>query len=170
MTRKKYEAEIVALKKRIAELETAQIEEEKTTPPHPRWKPEQGYYYYCVEPNSVSLVSFYYCDADRTALLEGDIDIGNVFHTREDAEFAAERLKVLAEMREWAGKWNDPHAIAYVKKTQIVVNDRLSTISHGEMRFATIEDAENCIKAVGEDRIKKYYFRVSEETENESHD
>lgn len=166
MTQKEYKDEIASLKAKIAQLENALIEEEKAAPPHPRWKPELGYYYYCVEPNSVSLVSFYYCDEDRTALLEGDVDIGNVFRTREDAEFAAERLKVLAEMREWAGNVFDDYAIALGHDTNIKVVPRREWCSLGEMRFATEEDAKNCINTVGEDRIIKYYFMITEDEDD----
>ena len=163
MTRKEYEAEIAALKKRIAELETAQIEEEPPAPPHPRWKPEQGYYYYCVEPNPSSPISFYYYGGELTAVLENEFDIGNLFRTIEDAGFAAERLKVLAEMREWAGKWCDTWCIYYTDGRIEPLSVRtFKDITYGEMRFATNEDAQNCIKAVGEDRIKKYYFIIPE--------
>lgn len=164
MTRKEYEAEIVALKKRIAELETAQIEEESPAPPHPRWKPEQGYYYYCVEPSTDSPISFYYNGGDRTTLFEKEFDIGNVFRTIAAAEFAAERLKVLAKMREWAGNWDDGVALKYDGTTKLISTTFISPRQYtfGEMRFATKEDAINCIKTVGEDRIKKYYFMIPE--------
>ena len=81
------------------------------------------------------------------------------------AEFAIERLKVLAEMREWAGDWDDVFVLTYMGSEDIV---RACTVvsfrnTFGEMRFATKEDALNCIKAVGEDRIKKYYFMIPEE-------
>ena len=37
-----------------------------------------------------------------------------------------------------------------------------NAVSFGEMRFATQEDAENCTQAVGEGRIKKYYFGIKD--------
>lgn len=165
MTRKEYEAEIVALKKRIAELETAQIEEELPAPPHPRWKPEPGYYYYCIEPNPSSPISFYYYGGELTAVLENEFDIGNLFRTREDAGFAAERLKVLAEMKEWAGNYDDLWILLYAGPNKAIVPEIVTNgeFTRGEMRFATREDAENCIRAVGADRIIKYYFEISQE-------
>ena len=159
MTRKEYENRLAELQTQIDELKNTEIEEKPPTPPHPRWKPEIGKtYYHAYRGDDL----WYGLDQDQKSYAVGD-----VFKTRSEAEFAAERLKVIAEMREWAGKWNDKYSIAYVNvlsgDTRIIVNDRLSTLSHGEMRFATKEDAENCIKAVGEERLKKYYFMVLED-------
>ena len=86
-----------------------------------------------------------------------------MFKTEAEAEFAIERLKVIAEMREWAGNWNDRYAISVDpcdKKLKVL--DRILLWSNGDMRFATEKDAKNCLKAVGEDRIKKYYFMIPE--------
>ena len=67
-------------------------------------------------------------------------------------------------MKEWAGGWLDPYAIVYNRELgQLAVADKSLFLSAGEMRFATKEDAENCVKAVGEERIKKYYFGVPED-------
>lgn len=65
------------------------------------------------------------------------------------------------ECFEWAGKWNDPYRILYIDgrvEPEMVFVGRC--ISYGEIRFATEADAINCIKAVGEDRLKKYYFGI----------
>lgn len=163
MTRKEYENRLAELQTQIDELKNTEIEDEPPTPPHPRWKPKNGeMYFYLTARGYLSKEKWF-----DTAPYEEIYKFGNLFLSAEDATFAAERLRVLAEMREWAGKWNDKYSIAYVNvlsgDTRIIVNDRLSTLSHGEMRFATKEDAENCIKAVGEERLKKYYFMVLED-------
>ena len=80
--------------------------------------------------------------------------------TEEAAEYAAEYYKVLAEMREWAGEWNDPWAIVYSPPMLAPMNLHVAECSEGELRFATREDAKNCIDAVGRDRLIKYYFGV----------
>lgn len=168
MTKKEYEKKIDELQAQIDELRYARIDETKSelsTPPHPRWKPEQGYYYYCVEANLVSDISFYYNGGDRDALLENEIDIGNVFRTKSEAEFAVERLKVLAEMREWAGNSYDGAYIFYHRPTDQIITNWDSVHFHGGIRFKSTDDAENCIKAVGKERIKKYYFMITEEKE-----
>jgi hypothetical protein len=164
MTRKEYESRLAELQTQIDELKNTEIEEEIPKPPHPRWKPKPDEQYYTIHVGC-ACAGINTWDSDN---LDGDIySLGFVFKTEAETEFAIERLKVIAEMREWAGKWNDKYSIAYVNvlsgETRIIVNDRLSTLSHGEMRFATKEDAENCIKAVGEERLKKYYFMVLED-------
>lgn len=67
-------------------------------------------------------------------------------------------------MREWAGKWSDPYRIIYIDgrvEPETVYVGRC--ISYGELRFGSEDDAKNCIKAVGEGRLKKYYFGITEE-------
>lgn len=168
MTRDNYEERIAELKdryeERINELQDRIYEltgKPKLQPPHPRWMPEiDGIYYYIY---SKEAHNTYWGD---TTYNIGNYSVGNVFKTKEEAEFAVERLKALAEMREWAGNYNDPYAIAYIgfnnQDVQIIVVDNMGYSSFGEMRFATSKDAKNCINEVGEDRIKKYYFMVPE--------
>ena len=147
------------LREQIKEMKLAMAEAESPKPPHPRWKPEQGVYYYCIEAHSISPVSFYYYDADRDSIHKNNIEIGNVFHTQAEAEFAAERMKVLSEMSEWAGNYNDSFMLTYdTCRSKVFYVPAGDTWIHGEMRFTTEEDAKNCVKAVGVDRIKKYYF------------
>ena len=145
-----YEKELMDM---LAEaFKKSRIEETKSElpmPPHPRWKPKQGYYYFCVEANSVSPVSFYYNDGDRTILLETNFDIGNVFRTEVEAEFVAERMKVLAKMQEWAGSYRDGFILTYdTCRNKMFCTPAGNTWVHGEMRFATETDAINCVKAV----------------------
>lgn len=153
------------LREQIKEMKLATAEAESPKPPHPRWKPEQGVYYYCIEANSLSPVSFYYYDADRTTVHKTNIEIGNVFRTKAEAEFAAERLKVIAEMREWAGNSHDGAYIYYHRPSDEIMIDWNgdSTYCFGDIRFKCVDDAENCVKAVGKERLKKYYFMIPEE-------
>lgn len=149
------QAEFNALKK-------AQAEEAKPKPPHPRWKPEYKGKYYIVLYNGCSVETYWAgCTNDND-----EYAIGNIFKTKAEAKFAAERMRVLAEMREWAGNWDDGVAIKYDGTNKMISTTFISPRQYtfGEMRFATKADAEGCIKAVGEDRIKKYYFMVPEES------
>lgn len=146
------------LKAQIAELH--ERGEEKPKPPHPRPYPVDDQIMYYV--NSMGELDETTWISDRFDL--GARKIGNVFMTSDAAKFAAERLKVLAEMREWAGNWDDEFTLRYEKSGRVNTFFITSTYrSYGEMRFATWEDAEGCIKAVGEYRIKKYYFMIPEE-------
>ena len=168
ITRAEVEKKLEELKAEIAELKA--WHDEKPKPPHPRWKPKDNELYYTNTGYGETCNWFYYSIGDDTRVI-GRYSIGNVFRTEAEAEFAAERLKVLAKMREWAGNYNDPYAISYIgfnnQDVQIIVVDKTGYSSFGEMRFATREDAKNCINEVGEDRIIKYYFMVPEETNND---
>lgn len=158
MTSKEYEQRLEALEREIAALKQENVEDgsEKPMPPHPRWRPvfNEEYYFVCRD---ASILSFNWdC---------GNIDTGlfaaaNVYKSRDAAEFDAERRKVLAEIREWSGNWDDPWRIVYTPPFIVPMEAALKRCSAGELRFATKADAENCIKAVGEDRLIKYYFGV----------
>lgn len=148
------------LKAQIAELKA--LREELPKPPHPRWKPERDEHYYTIDIGG-ACAGWETWDSDN---FDGDIySLGFVYKTDAETEFAIERLKVIAEMREWAGRWNDGYTISVdsCDNTKIDVFDRRILWPSGEMRFASRKDAENCIKAVGEDRIKKYYFMIPED-------
>ena len=150
------EADYKKLEKTIYELKNAEIEEENTTPPHPRPYPECNENYLYVNP--MGEVDETNWTSDRFDL--GVHKVGNVFMTEKAAEFAVERLRVLAEMKEWAGEYGDPVSIAYIEGEDKV--DAIAALypNRGEMVFASYEDADNCIKAIGADRIKKYYFGI----------
>lgn len=157
------------LNKRIAELKEQDDEklkaqgEEKPEPPHPRWKPERDEHYYTIDIGG-ACAGWETWDSDN---LDGDIySLGLVFKTEAEAEFAIECLKVLAEMREWAGEWRNVYTLAWDNIHHKIIT-HASLVYQGELCFATKEDAENCIKAVGADRIKKYYFMIPEDENNE---
>ena len=155
MTRKEYEQRLETLEREIAALRWENVEDGSTPkPPHPRWKPKKGEEYHVI------------CNALGTYLWDNDIsdnyyyNSGNVFETRDAADFVLERMKVLAQMCEWSGNWDDPWKMNCDGYRVDVVRDIYKEITYGEIRFATREDAENCIKAVGEERLIKYYFGV----------
>ncbi len=157
MTSKEYEQRLEALEREIAALKRENVEDGATPkPPHPRWKPVFNETYYLIS-RDASILSFNWdCGSIDTGLFAA----ANVYKSEDDAKFAAERWKVLAEIREWAGTWDDLWKLSCDGYRVQVVRDLLKDITYGEMRFATREDAENCIKAVGEDRLKTYYFRI----------
>lgn len=168
MTRQEYEAKLADLQSQIEELKQTEIEEDSPKPPHPRWKPELGEdYFYCSYSGSVYKVSWINGKLDNSMY-----NRGNVFRTKEETEFEAERLKVLAEMNEWAGHNYDGTYIYYHRPSdEIMIDwDGNSTNCHGDIRFKCVDDALNCIKSVGEDRIKKYYFRIPNNEEGEKTD
>lgn len=97
----------------------------------------------------------------------GVVEKGDYFHTREEAEFEAERRKVCKELDKFAVKEvvngiGAIYSFSYNRNTEEIFVDRFWSccIMHA---FKTKEDAEVAIEAVGEERLKKYYFRIKED-------
>lgn len=95
--------------------------------------------------------------------------IGNVFLTEEDAEFARERLKVIAELKRYAkefsdGEWKDnktqKYYIVYRYSDDYIRSILTYTSKDSVLYFESPEKIQEAIDAVGEERIKKYYFGV----------
>lgn len=173
MDRAEYEQKLKELEQKNKEMENEikilkqeKIEDELPTPPHPRWKPRNDDIYYAVI--NTGFVTQHIWSKENFDYER--YDIGNVFQSPKEAEFAIERLKVLSEMREWSGEWDDKWKMFYDGCQIEAIPDYGKCATYGELRFATKEDAQNCIKSVGEDRIKKYYFRIPNNEEGEKTD
>ena len=163
MTKIEYEAKIAELEAQIAELKNAEIEADRLKPPRSRWKPRDGSQHYWVSGRGAIELSNWRGDKfDQNAFA-----IGNVFETKAEAEFAAEQMKVLAEMGEWMCSWNGPFCIRLYSLHGLKVMATPDQFSDGEMRFDTEEDALHCIAAVGAERIRKYYFAAADEADSE---
>lgn len=92
--------------------------------------------------------------------------IGNVFKTKEQAEFAVEKLKVEAELRKHSDVWN-------LEKTQYTFSfnweDGRFNVEYPDYKqyangyyFDNIIALQDAIETVGKDRIKKYLFGVED--------
>lgn len=97
--------------------------------------------------------------------------IGNTFLTIEDAEFAKERLKVIAELKKYAKEFSDEegknmnlpkHYLFYDYEDHVISIGCVYYSKGNGIYFESKEKAQEAIKAVGEDRIKKYYLGVKE--------
>ena len=100
---------------------------------------------------------------------EKRLSIGNAFHTKEEAEFALEKLKVIHELKQFAESkntvwnFNKYHSVIYYNCPRKGIDYNCSIINkYFDITFATEEMARKAVEAVGEDRIKKYYFEVEE--------
>ena len=100
---------------------------------------------------------------------EKRLSIGNAFHTKKEAEFALEKLKVIHELKQFAEpknavwNFNKYHHIFYYDYTSNEIDYSCSSImKFSDTTFATGEMARKAVEAVGEDRIKKYYLEVEE--------
>lgn len=99
--------------------------------------------------------------------------IGNCFKTKAEAEFAVEKLKVIAELRRIAEKYNEfmdwsdmddmKWCIMYNHTDKTFYICSQSYIQSETIYFSSKEIAQKAIKLIGEDRLKKYYFEVQEE-------
>ena len=89
-----------------------------------------------------------------------------IFKTQEEAEFEAERLKVLREL-EKLGRAFKPHednyVISFSHNAGLKVVGYITTVtSYGNYYFDSEEEAEKAIEKIGAKRIKKYLFGIEE--------
>ena len=133
------------------------------------WKPEKEEIYYYIKSNGgVTYTNWVDWTVDETRYALGDC-----FHTREEAEFAVEKLKVAAELKRFAeehneGKidWKHNNANKYYayyshNSAKIYIEFAYSNHLPG-IYFASREIVEQAIEAIGADRLKKYYFEVED--------
>ena len=136
------------------------------------WKPEldEKYYMICGD-GSIDYNNYDFDGADRRIMA-----IGNCFQTEEQAEFMAEKLRVIHELEKFAYE-NNEEEIDWNKENQekyaIVFNHltkdftiSLWRVSHNNplnIYFSSEEIAKKAIETIGEDRIKNYYFGVNED-------
>ena len=134
------------------------------------WKPEIGERFYYIMSNDTT-IDYFAWRGDATD--EAHYTIGNCFKTREEAEFALERLKVIAEMKRYIAEhddvkldWNDCEQSKYylVYNHYTVFIDCLSSsaIQSVERGLCASKGSilSDMLGKIGEDRIKKYYFGV----------
>lgn len=123
-------------------------------------KKEDGEKYYCIDSDGAIVQHMFDESFD-----EVNRDMGNAFLTREEAEFEFERRKVEAIMKKYSrpfksGEFNYHIEYDYGDNTlDIGVYRRISV---GIPYFESEEIVQQVIDKIGEDRLKKYWFRVEE--------
>lgn len=158
--RKEYQDKINALKEefnnKIAELQKAEQESNK------RWKPEYNENYYFI--NGVGEVKYLLYRNDNTD--NEYYNFHNMFKTKEEAEFMAERWKVIRELemladddKVWDGE-NSHYTIDYAYGESVY--ERFWYDRMHPFYFKSKESTEKAIKIIGEDRLKKYWFGIKE--------
>lgn len=144
--------ELKALKERIAELEEQAKEEQEF--------PKVGDEYWYLSSNGY-ILNGYKDDIDGIEV--GLLEIGNIFRTEEEAEFAVEKLKVEAELRKFSRSPNVSGVHWFIVCADLEEVYTLYTtqeISQGTIYFESKKVAQQAIKTVGAERIKKYIFGV----------
>ena len=123
-------------------------------------KTEDGEEYYSIESDG-KIIQYMF----NEAFDEDTRDIGNAFLTREEAEFEKERRKIEAILRKYSrpfksGEYN------YVVVCDTENNMMLVRVAQfhnaGGPVFASEEIAQKVIDEIGEDRLIKYWFGVTE--------
>ena len=135
------------------------------------WKPKKGDTYYYIG----SVGSIFNYDYREDILDEAHLNIGNCFKTKEDAKHMVEKFKVIRELQKFANE-NNEEKIDWKNKTQYKYYLVYAT-EDGELYvdyavyckrepfniyFTSSKIAKRAIEAVGEYRIKKYYFDIEE--------
>ena len=152
--------ELEEAKQKIAGIEK-KIEEKKTETG--RWKPKEGDKYWLI--NAAGWI----CnsqwdddDTDRERYL-----VGNCYPTEEECKFAREKLKVIAELKEYAEPksraWNGENVryhIYYNYDVEKVYISWAQMAKQNEIYFESEEKARQAIDAIGEQRIAKFYLGV----------
>ena len=94
------------------------------------------------------------------------IKIGNFFKTEEQAEFVVEKLKVEAELRKFSrpfeyGKFNH-YLFLDIDGDSFRTDFTSYCPPQGAIYFESEEKAQQAIKSVGKERVKKYLFGVED--------
>lgn len=133
------------------------------------WKPNYGRKYFYINDCGAIINSKWYDDVIDTYRYE----IGNCFKTKEETEFALEKLKVEAELRRFAEE-NNECEIDWTDRKQnkwlICYNYDLKNIDTGYddtlrthyIYFSSKEIAKQAIDYIGEERLKKYYLGIED--------
>ena len=144
--------ELKALKERIAELEE-QVKGEQEFP-------QEDDIFWFINTFGRSVWSTWGESITNRQLIE----IGNMFRTKEQAEFAVEKLKVEAELRKFSRPFKEDEYNYFIlfdsSYNNIVVDSDDCYQTQGTFYFDSEKIALEAIDTVGEYHIKKYIFGV----------
>lgn len=136
--------------------------------PKKRWRGERNNHYYFISGAGEIGKS----REDKVAYDSNRYQLGNYFKTKEEAEFELNKRLVYQKLKDYAlehnemgidwknseqGKW----AISYDNQVKcFVYRDRYALSDIGQIYFSSCKISKEAVKAIGEDRIKKYLFSV----------
>ena len=139
-----------------------------------RKRVKRGNKYYCISPNQRSgncIINYYTERKNWTNNIH--YNLGNYFHTRDEAEFAYHKQIILQTLKDFALKnndreidWNDEEQVKY----EIAYN-RLEDkffiwscgLAHsiGGVYFTSKKVTKQAIESIGKENIKKYLFGIN---------
>lgn len=153
--------DITSKAKQDIEEVTREYEEEINSRGGGHWIPgEEESYWWIDAEGYVDWTEWHNCHDDERRLL-----IGNVFETREKAKFEVERLKILAIIKKYSRpfvQYGNNYYIAFDHKDDSIAIDSFFYYDIGIYYFESEEMAQKVIDEIGEDRLKKYWFGVTE--------
>ena len=138
-----------------------------------RWKPEYNELYYSIMRNG-----HINCYSWEDGAIDNDcFNLRNCFKTKEEAKFELERRKIIAELQDYADDHNDEMdwydidskkwgIFCDYSNNKLGINDYYYSCHMSCIHFSSKSIAQAAIRAVGEDRIKKYIFGISEDKVN----
>ena len=150
--------ELEAKYKQLGE-EIEKFKQEQAKPKTGRWKPRYKEEYWVIGQGG---------DTDIYTWIESLFDndryaLGNCFETEAEAEFEVEKLKVFAELSEYATEfvkgsrhW-DFYWDHYSNELEYIWCD---SYKYPVLYFPSKETAQQAIQDVGEERVKRYYLGV----------
>jgi len=137
-----------------------------------RWRGEKNDVYYSITGDGKIVdarESEYTCDNDF-------YQIGNYFKTKEEAEFELNRRLVYQELKDYALEHNEGEIDwknSEQEKWVISYENQIKCFAYfikcvfsdiGQIYFSSRKIAQEAVKTIGEDRIKKYLFNINEVT------
>ena len=129
------------------------------------WDLKEGDTYYSIYGNgNVSSEKKWFDDDYENNYRE----IGNVFLTKEEAEFEVERRKVETEMLRLGGrrkikKDDNNYFLLYNHDGKVMIREYYYNVqSQGTIYFDSSEQLHKVVNEIGLDRIKKYIFGVEQ--------
>lgn len=131
------------------------------------WQPKQSEIYYSILANG----SIDYTTYDSNNRIDKQrLSSGNCFKTAEEAQCMLKKIKIINQLRKMSNisfegntetkKW----FVVYDCDCQKIGYNYMYTnkIAPFNIYFATKEDCENAVKAIGERDLKKYYFDIKD--------
>lgn len=132
------------------------------------WKPKKDEtYYYLYSYGNIEEDTWDNANEDRNRYA-----IGNCFKTKEEAEFALERQKVITELKrfalehnekeiDWSNRCQNKHFLYFNHDKNRTCISACTYFQYAQcIYYTSIEIARAAIQEIGEERIKKYYFEV----------
>lgn len=124
--------------------------------------PQDGYEYWYIDDAGDILNEKW----DGLDFEEYRLAMGNIFKTKEQAEFAVEKLKVESELRKYSTPFKEDENNCFIQinssYNNIVIDTDEGYQTQGTIYYETRKEALLAIDTVGEERIKEYIFGVED--------